>query len=120
MVNSINNNKMCAIFKLGKVIICYILCLKKNESIMKKRFYHSSSAFFSGKISRRFIYPSLHNSEQKFQKNICFKIIGPHHTLTKALCFRYIHLFSKKLLRFWYFTSPGAPILCSDMLLKEQ
>ena len=29
---------------------------------------------------------------------------------TKAFRFRYIHLFSKKLKRFWHFVSPGAPV----------
>ena len=37
--------------------------------------------FFKEKISRSFTYTLLNNSEQKFQKNICFKIIGSHHTL---------------------------------------
>ena len=36
---------------------------------------------FSGKISKSSIYPSLDNSEQKFQKNVFFKVIGPRHTL---------------------------------------
>ena len=31
------------------------------------------SSFFSGKISRSFIYPSLNNSEQKFKKIYLFQ-----------------------------------------------
>ena len=42
----------------------------------------SSSAFFSEKISRSFIYTPLNNSQLKFQK-IHFKIIGYHHNLKK-------------------------------------
>ena len=42
---------------------------------------------FSGKISRSFICPSLNNSEQEFQKNICLKIIGSGHTLNVGFFF---------------------------------
>ena len=38
---------------------------------------------------------------------------------TKAFLFRYIHIFSKKLMRFRYFVSPGTSILY-DMFFKEQ
>ena len=81
-----------------------------------KFFIMVTQLFFNGKISRNFIYPSGRNSEQKVQKNICFKIIGPHHALTKNFHFQYIHIFSKKLLWFWYFVSPLSPILCSYLL----
>ena len=83
-MNTVNDVKIIICEKMWKSKY-YILCLKEDESIMKKRCLswlrlrlikkQGSSAFISGKISRSFIYSSLNNSEQKFQKNICFKII---------------------------------------------
>ena len=46
---------------------------------------YQKTRFLSGKFSRSFIYPSLSNSGEKFQKGIYFKIIGSHHTLS---CFK--------------------------------
>ena len=39
--------------------------------------------FFGEKIGRSFIYLSLNNYDQKYQKSIYFKIIGSHHTLSR-------------------------------------
>ena len=52
---------------------------------MKKGGEKSAQLFWRGKISNNFIYPSLSSSEEKIQKYISFKIIGPHHTL-KSPC----------------------------------
>ena len=50
------------------------------------------------------------NSEKKLQCQI---------DSTKAFRFQYIHLFSKKLMRFRHFVFPRAPILF-DMFFKER
>ena len=69
---------------------------------MKKRFLswfrfikkQGSSAFFSGNISRSFIYPSPNNSEQKFQtkKKKClfqdYKVPSYLHGKVRKLVFR--------------------------------
>ena len=41
-------------------------------------------------------------------------------SFTKNFPFRDIYLFSKKLLKFWHFVFPQAPISLRDMLLKKQ
>ena len=51
--------------------------------------------------------------------SILLKKLRCQIVLTKAFLFQYIHLFSKKLMRFQNFVSPRAPIQC-DMFFKEQ
>ena len=72
-MNTVNDVEIITWEKRWKIKY-YILCLKKDESMMTKRYLswlsfikkQGSSAFFSGKVSRRFIYPSLNNSEINF------------------------------------------------------
>ena len=70
--NTVNDVKTIICEKIVKK--CFLSWLR----FIKKHF----SFFFSGKISRCFIYPSLNSSDRKLQNNVCFKIIGTHRTLT--------------------------------------
>ena len=76
-----------------------LICEKTWKSKRWLRFIKKNKVpqlFLGGKISKSFIYPSRNNSEQKFQKNICFKIIGSHHTydMINILLYKYIYFYA--------------------------
>ena len=91
-MNTVNDAKMIIWEKHEKVNITFCSWRKMKVS-WKKRVCHVwgllknkvPQLFLRKNISSNFIDPSLSRSEKKFQKNICFKIMGPHYTL-KSPC----------------------------------